>query len=313
MASVVAVGLVGSVPAYPETETFVSIGTGEMEGVYYPVAKAICGVIFHELLAQGIWCSAETTPGSVYNIDGVQSGELDFGIVQSDVQFTAYNGRGQWHGRPVSGLRSVLSLYPEPVTIVARKDANIHTLTDLAGKRLNAGGLGTGTRATWDAIAAGLDQDKPVQLTALRPDETTSALCTGSIDADLFIVGHPSALVSSQLAACPTNLVAVDGPVIDKLINDHPYYTRGFIPTKLYGLTGKVPSFGGRATLVTSASANPRVVAAIARAIVTHIAELRAAQPVLRRLRAEEMVTQALTAPLHPSAAKVYRDLGLIK
>jgi len=313
LVSVVAVSLVGPAPACAGTEIFVSIGTGEMEGVYYPVTKAICGVIFHELLAQGIWCSAETTPGSVYNIDGVQSGELDFGIVQSDVQFAAYNGRGQWQGRPVSGLRAVLSLYPEPVTIVARKDANIRTLTDLEGKRLNAGGLGTGTRATWDAIAAGLDQNNPVQLTALRPDETTSALCNGSIDADLFIVGHPSALVSSQLAACPTNLVAIAGPVIDKLVNDHPYYTRGFIPTKLYGITGKVPSFGGRATLVTSASAKPRVVAAIARAILTHIAELRAAQPVLRRLRAEEMVTQGLTAPLHPAAAKVYKDLGLIK
>ena len=313
MVSLAAVSVVGPTPAYPGTETFVSIGTGEIEGVYYPVAKAICGVIFRELLAQGIWCSAETTPGSVYNIEGVQSGELEFGIVQSDVQFSAYNGRGQWEGRPVSGLRSVLSLYPELVTIVARGDANVHTLADLADKRLNAGGLGTGTRATWDAVAAGLDQNRPVRVMELRPDETTSALCNGSIDADLFIVGHPSALVSSQLAACRTNLVAIAGPAIDRLINDHPFYTRGFIPTKMYGIAGKIPSFGVRATLVTSASAKPWVVAAIARAIMMHIAELRAAQPVLGKLKAEEMVTQGLTAPLHPAAAKVYKDLGLIK
>jgi TRAP transporter TAXI family solute receptor len=152
-----------------------------------------------------------------------------------------------------------------------------------------------------------------VRLTELRPDETTSALCNGSIDADLFIVGHPSSLVSSQLAACATNLVAIAGPIIDKLIHDHPFYTRGFIPTGLYGITRKIPSFGGRATLVTSASAKPRIVAAIARAIMTHMEELRAAQPVLGNLRAEEMVTQGLTAPLHPAAAKVYKDLRLIK
>ena len=313
MVAVVAGSLVGSAPAYPRTETFVSIGTGEIEGVYYPVAKAICGVIFRELLAQGIWCSAETTPGSVYNIEGVQSGELEFGIVQSDVQFAAYKGTGEWRGRPVSGLRSVLSLYPELVTIVARKEANVRTLTDLAGKRLNAGGPGTGTRATWDAIAAGLDQNMPVQLMELRPDETMSALCNGSIDADLFIVGHPSALVASQLAACATNLVAIAGPIIDKLIHDHPFYTRGFIPTGLYGITGKIPTFGGRATLVTSASTKPRIVAAIARAMMTHMAELRAAQPVLANLKAVEMVTQGLSAPLHPAAAKVYKDLRLIK
>jgi uncharacterized protein len=313
VAAVVAGSLVASAPVYSKTETFVSIGTGEIDGVYYPVAKAICEVIFRALRAQDIWCSAETTPGSVYNIDRVQSGELEFGLVQSDVQFDAYKGRGRWQGRPVSGLRSVLSLYPELVTIVARKDAKIRTLTDLAGKRLNAGGQGTGTRATWEAIAAGLDQNKPVQLMELRPDETTSALCNGSLDANLFIVGHPSALISSQLAACPTNLVAIAGPVIDKLIRDYPFYDRGFIPTELRGITEKIPSFGGRATLVTSASAKPWVVAAIARAIVTHITELRAVHPVLGNLRAEEMVTQGLTAPLHPAAAKVYKDLGLIK
>jgi TRAP transporter TAXI family solute receptor len=312
VAAVVAGSLVGPAPAYSGTETFVSIGTGEINGVYYPVAKAICEVIFRELRAQGIWCSAETTPGSVYNVDGVQSGELELGIVQSDVQFDAYKGSGRWQGRPVLELRSVLSLHPELVTIVARSDANIRTLTDLAGKRVNAGGQGTGTRATWDAIAAGLDQSKPMRLTELRPNETTAALCNGSIDAGLFIVGHPSALISSQLAACPTNLVAITGPIIDKLIGNRPFYTRGFIPAELYGITDKIPSFGGRATLVTSASAEPRVVAAIARAMVTHITELRAAHPALSNLRAEEMVTQSLTAPLHPSAAKVYRDLGLI-
>jgi TRAP transporter TAXI family solute receptor len=152
-----------------------------------------------------------------------------------------------------------------------------------------------------------------VRLEALRPDEATVALCDGSIDANLFIVGHPSALVSRQLAACPTNLVAVAGPIIDKLLGGYRFYTRGFIPTELYGITDKIPSFGSRATLVTSASAEPRVVSAIARAIVTHIAELRAAHPALSNLRAEEMVTQSLTAPLHPAAAKLYKDLGLIK
>src|SRR5215469_11267714 len=147
VAAVAAGSLAGPTPVYSATEIFVSIGTGEIGGVYYPVAKAICEVIFRELHAQGIWCSAETTPGSVYNIERVQSGELEFGIVQSDVQFAAYKGSGRWKGRPVSGLRSVLSLYPELVTIVARRDANIRTLNDLAGKRVNAGVQGTGTRS----------------------------------------------------------------------------------------------------------------------------------------------------------------------
>lgn len=312
IAALVIIGCLAG-PARGGTEIFVSIGSGEMDGVYYPVVKAICRVIFRELRDQGIWCSPETTPGSVYNIDRVETGELEFGIAQSDLQSDAYGGTGRWRGKPVSDLRSVLSLYPELVTIIARRGANIHSLTDLAGKRVNAGGEGTGTRATWEALAHAIDPQQPTQLSDLRPDDAIAALCDGSIDAQLFIVGHPSDLVAKQLAACPSDFVAIAGSVIDTLISAHRYYARGQIPTDLYGIGGTIPSFGSRATLVTSASADPRVVAAVSRAIMTHMAELRAAHPALSKLKAKEMVTESLTAPLHPAAASVYEDLGLLK
>jgi TRAP transporter TAXI family solute receptor len=305
---------VGRVPTCSAAEVFVSIGTGEMNGIYYPVTKAICKIVEPELRALGIWCSPETTPGSVYNVGGVQSGELEFGIVQSDVQFAAYTGIGAWIGRPRSDLRSVLSLYPEFVTIIARAGANIHDLTDLAGKPVNVGSQGTGTRATWDAIVAELgNSDYRQARSALRAAETTSALCSGAIDANFLIVGHPSPLVSSQLAACSSNFVPITGPVVDKLIAAYPFYVRGFIPTEFYGISADVPTFGSRATLVTSASADARVVAAIAKAILTHVAELRALHPALATLKAEEMIAEGLTAPLHPAAATVYKELGLLK
>jgi uncharacterized protein len=317
-AAILAVSLAGSaviewVPTCSATEVFVSIGTGEMNGIYYPVSKAICKVVETELRALGIWCSPETTPGSVYNIGGVQSGELEFGIVQSDVQFAAYTGIGAWNGRPVSELRSVLSLYPELVTVIAREGANIRNLTDLAGKRVNVGSQGTGTRATWDAIAAKLgNSDYKEARLALKAAETTSALCSGAIDANFLIVGHPSPLVSSQLAACPCNFVPIAGPVVDQLIAAYPFYVRGSIPTASYGISADVPTFGSRATLVTSASADARVVAVIAKAILTHVVELRTLHPALATLKAEEMISQGLTAPLHPAAATVYKELGLL-
>ena len=142
--------------AYPGDEIFASIGTGQVNGIYYPVGKAICQIVNRDLRTQGVRCSPESTPGSVYNIDAVQSGELEFGIVQSDVQFAAYNGEGAWKGRPFRGLRSVASLYPELVTVIARADAHIKDLADLKGRRVNVGSKGTGTRATWDAIEAEL-------------------------------------------------------------------------------------------------------------------------------------------------------------
>jgi TRAP transporter TAXI family solute receptor len=294
-------------------EVFASIGTGELSGVYYPVGKAICKVIAPDLRAQGIRCSPETTPGSVYNVGGVQSGELEFGIVQSDVQFAAVKGIDAWNGRPASDLRSVLSLYPELATVIARAGANIHVLEDLAGKRINVGNLGTGTRATWEVITAGRDSNDSKRLTGLNPREAISALCSGAIDANFLIVGHPSPLVSSQLDACTSNFVKIAGPTIDKLLEADPFYVRGSIPTELYGISADVPTFGSLATLVTSAATDARVVAAVAKTILSHVAELRTLHPALARLHAKQMIAEGLTAPLHPAAAAVYKELGLLK
>lgn len=286
-----------------------------MTAVYYSVAKAICRAIFSELQEQGFWCSAETTPGSAYNVERIASGELEFGIVQSDVLFAAYKGIGPWDGKPVTALRSVLSLFPELVTVVARADANIHILADLAGKRVSVGSLATGPRTTWSLISPSLDLKTPARLTELTQDETTVALCTGTIDASFFVVAHPSELVSNRLAACPSNFVAIPESVGDKLISKYPFYTRGFIPTELYHVPDKIQSIGPLATLAASASSDPRMVAAITKAIMTHFAEVKVMQPVLADLDPDEMVEQTLTAPapLHPAAARVYQELKLIK
>jgi TRAP transporter TAXI family solute receptor len=260
-----------------------------------------------------IRCSPETTPGSVYNVDAVESGELELGLAQSDVQREAYGGIGPWQGRAMTDLRSVLSLHTELVTIIARAAANIHVVSDLAGKRINVGSHGTGTRATWDAIAAELGGGKmPAHLMELKADEATSALCNGDIDANLLIVGHPSPVVSRQLTTCPSNFVAVEGPGVNRLLQAHPFFVLGSIPAQLYGVSRDIPTFGIRAILATSAKMDGRVIAAIAKTILTHVPDLRAQHPALARLMPEKMV-QAMPAPLHPAAAQVYRELKLLK
>jgi TRAP transporter TAXI family solute receptor len=296
-------------------EVFASVGTGELNGVYYPVGKAICEIVNRDLSTHGVRCSPETTPGSVYNTRAIQSGELEFGIVQADVNFNAYKGEGAWVGKAFLGLRSVLSLYPELVTVMARADSHIQDLAGLAGRRVNVGSLGTGIRATWDAIEEelGWRDDERVRPVEMRADATTSALCSGAIDASMLIIGHPSPLVKAQQTACAINLVAITGRAIDKLLHLHLYYKHETIPADMYGLPADVPTFGGRATLVTSASVDARVVAVIAKEVLNHLAELRTLHPALARLRSRQMVNDGLTAPLHPGAEQVYREMGLIE
>jgi TRAP transporter TAXI family solute receptor len=294
-------------------EIFASVGTGELKGIYYPVGRAICEIVNRDIRTNGVRCSPEATPGSVYNVDAIRSGELEFGIVQSDVAYAAYNGKGAFAEKPFRELRSVLVLYPELVTIVAR--AGIHEIGDLGGKSINVGRPGSGTRSTWDTIraAVGWKEAEGPRATDLPADTIPGALCTGTIDANMLVVGHPSAQVSALLARCAGNLVAINGPAIDSLVANAPYFREGRISGPLYGLTGDTPSFGVSAVLVTSAGMDERAVAAFAKAIIGQLATLKAKHAALTNLTVEEMVGGNFPAPLHPAASEVYKGLGLLK
>jgi hypothetical protein len=172
-------------------ETMASLGTGEVELVYYKVGGAICEVVNRDIRELGVRCSAESTPGSQYNVEAIHNGELEFGIVQSDIAYTAYNGKGTFAKRPFGDLRSVAVLYPEIVTVMVRSDSGIAKIADLAGRRINVGRLGSGTHAIWDDLQATLGW-KDAQITEWPAEEAARALCTGKIDANFLQVGHPS-------------------------------------------------------------------------------------------------------------------------
>jgi TRAP transporter TAXI family solute receptor len=295
--------------------TTVSLGTGELKGVYYPVGLAICDIVNRDTNKDGVRCSAEGTPGSVYNLDAIRDGELEFGIVQSDVAHAAYKGGGAYTDKPFPELRSVLVLYPELITIMVREGSGIHGIADLAGGRVNVGRLGSGAFATWRTIetALGWKNGKKTQITDLGPVAASNALCAGEIDANLLVVGHPSGTVQTQLAACATNFVTVSGPEIDALVSSAPYLSKGSIQGALYGLAGDTSTIGTNAVVMTSESENAAAVAAFAQATVARISDLRTKHPALANLTLEEMTGDEVPAPLHPAASQVYEELGLLK
>jgi len=295
--------------------TTVSLGTGELNGVYYPVGQAICEIVDRNTNKNGVRCSVETTPGSAYNLEAIRSGNVEFGIIQSDVAYAAYSGEGDYTDKPFDELRSVLALYPELVTILVRADSGIRQIGDLAGRRINVGRIGSGAFVTWSAIAAALgwnDEQQP-EITDFPADTASHALCAGKIDANLFVMGHPAGTVKTQLSACATNFVAVNGPAIDALVSSAPYLQKGFIPGALYGLATDTPTIGTNAIVMTSANENTKAVAAFAQAAIAQISDLRTKHPRLAGLTLEGMTGGSSPVPLHPAASQVYKDLGLLK
>ncbi len=298
-------------------ETFITIGTGGVTGVYYPTGGAICRLMNKSHKETGVRCSVESTGGSVYNINTIRSGELDFGIAQSDWQYHAYKGDSKFSDQgPFEKLRAVFSIHPEPFTVVARADSGIKNFADLKGKRVNIGNPGSGQRGTMEVLmdAMGWKTSDFALATELKASEQSKALCDNQIDAMVYTVGHPSGSIQEATTSCDATLVNVTGDAVDKLVADNPYYAKATIPGGMYrGNPDDTQTFGVRATLVTSADEPDDVVYALVKSVFDNFDEFKKLHPAFAHLTPEEMVTKGISAPIHPGALKYYKEQGWIK
>ena len=142
-----AMGLVAadSAPSMAKT-TYVTIGTGGVTGVYYPTGGAIGKIVNQKRKEYGIRVTVESTGGSVFNVNAIEAGDLEFGVIQSDRQYQAINGKAEWDGKPVEKLRAVFTIHPETFFLVAASDAGINSYEDLKGKAVAVGNPGSGQR-----------------------------------------------------------------------------------------------------------------------------------------------------------------------
>ena len=298
-------------------EEFITIGTGGVTGVYYPTGGAICRLVNQGRKEHGIRCSVESTGGSIYNIKTIRAGELEFGVAQSDWQHHAYHGTSKFaEDGPFEKLRAVFSVHPEPFTVVARADSGIKSFEDLKGKRVNIGNPGSGQRGTMDVVldAMGWSLDDFALAAELKAAEQSAALCDNQIDAMIYTVGHPSGSIQEATTACDSVLVNVTGPAIDKLIAENAYYRKATIPGGMYrGTDGDVTTFGVGATFVTSADVSEEAVYTVVKAVFDNFDDFRGLHPAFANLDPKEMATAGLSAPLHPGAAKYYKEKGLIE
>lgn len=295
-------------------QEYITIGTGGVTGVYYPTGGAICRLVNKGRKEHGFKCAVESTGGSVYNINTIREGELDFGVAQSDWQFHAYNGSSKFQDAgKFEKLRAVFSVHPEPFTLVARADAGIKSFDDLKGKRVNIGNPGSGQRGTMEVVLEAKEMSvKDFSLaTELKAAEQSAALCDNQIDAMVYTVGHPSGSIQEATTACDSVLVDVTGPGIDRLVNDNSFYRKATIVGGVYrGNPDDTHTFGVGATLVTSADVSEDAVYALVSAVFENFDAFKKLHPAFSNLKPEEMIKDGLSAPLHPGAVKYYKEKG---
>jgi TRAP transporter TAXI family solute receptor len=302
--------------AWAKTKVF-TIATGEYMGRYLPTGGAIAEIVNNKQEEYGFRCTAKPTSGSVFNISAIMAGDMEFGIVQSDSQYQAFNGLDEWKEKgPQKDLRAMFSLYTESVTLVASVDSGAKSIQDLKGKRVDIGKIGSGGRQNAiDALnAAGIDWKTDIKVIRLEKNtDAQSMLMRGELDAFFYTVGHPTTAIKFATVGAKKSLF-VSIVNIEKLLSKHPYYVKSFIPVALYPQTANekdVKTFGVKATFVTSSKIPDDVVYAITKEVFQNLGSLKYSHPTLKMLTTESMVKDGLTAPIHPGALQYYKEAGL--
>ncbi|OSM02170.1 TAXI family TRAP transporter solute-binding subunit [Magnetofaba australis] len=312
-AAVASLALGLAAPASAERGGFITIGTGGVTGVYYPSGGAICRMVNQNRKSHGLRCSVESTGGSVYNSNALASGELDIGVVQSDVGYKAWNGQEPFQGK-VTKLRSLFSLHPESVTLTARKDAGINGLKDIVGKRINIGNPGSGQARTAGELleVCGISEDKLALAGRLKASEMPDALRDNKLDAYFYVVGHPTANIKDVATSVDINIVPLTGGCVDKLVSKYPYFVKAKVPAGIYrGVDSDVPTYGVKATIVTTSDLSDKAAYEVVKGVFENLDSFKALHPAFRILEPKEML-QGLSAPIHPGAEKYYKEKGLL-
>jgi len=294
---------------------FITIGTGGVTGTYYPTGGAICRMMNKEKKTTGIRCSVESTGGSVYNVNTINANELDFGIAQSDTIYQAFNGEGKFKGKAITGLRSVLAIYPELLAFVVNKKSGIKTLADIKGKKVNIDVAGSGTRMTTEIVlkAFGIKKSDLALANELKSSEGPTMLKDNKIDGYFGVFGHPTANIKDASNSLDIDIVAIDGKPIDDLVAKYSYYAKGVISGTFYhGVKHDTPSIGVKAVLVTKDSIDEKIVYTLTKTILDNFDAFKKLHPAYKTITKESLLS-GLAIPQHPGAIKAFKEAGLLK
>ena len=297
-------------------DELIKIGTGSVTGIYYQAGNSICRLINRERKPLGLRCIAESTPGSIFNVNSLRHTDIDFAIVQSDWQEHAYNGTSIFakEGR-FDKLRSIMSLHNEAFAIIVPHESTINTLDDIRDKIIDLGPIGSGARTTMDDVMKAKNWTKFdfKSFAEFKPSNQAQALCSGTVDAIIMVVGHANESIEKIARSCEIRLIDVNDSTIQKLVSANPEFVTTVIPGGTYsGVPNDTLTFGVRATLVTTSEVDEDRVYDITKIIFENLDIFKAQDIVFSHLEAQEMVVPNDTAPLHPGAHKYFVEKGFI-
>lgn len=302
------------------------IATASKAGTFYPIGKLIaqgisagndCGTMAAPCGVPGLLAVAQVSNGSVANVETVSSEGIEAGLAQADVIYWAYNGTGRFSGRPpLTRLRAIANLFPGSLHIVTSANSGIRRVDDLRGKRVALDEPGSGTLATAELILSsvniGKDELSPLYI---KHNHAGPMLVEGNVDAFFFVAGYPTRSVVDVVRRIDTHLVPLGAATIESLIGKRPYFASGSIPAGTYaGMDTDTATVDIGTQLIVNETLDERRAYEITAALWSKRTRklLDEGHPKGAQVRLESAL-RGVAIPLHPGAARFYREAGILK
>ena len=296
----------------PTEPVYLSMATGGLSGTYYGFSTEVAKLL-NEQLSDVLNITIESTGGSKANMQLIASGNDQLAIVQNDIMTYAYNGEAVFADEgPIQNFSAVMTVYPEPVQIVANKD--ITSISQLRGKRVSVGDKGSG--GEYNAIqilaAYGIDADNDIEKINKSFADAADSLRSGEIDAAFIVAGIPTEAVSELAQMHEFNILPVDEGHISQLQKNYPFYTIATIPAGTYeGQDATIKTISVMATYIASNDLSEDVVYAFVKgifenkdAIAEHSANGKFINP--------SIAVSGISIPIHPGAQKYFEEIGVL-
>jgi TRAP transporter TAXI family solute receptor len=296
-----------------------TIATGDLAGTYYPLGGTLASLLSAppggEPCRPGELCGvpglvvvAQTSEGSIANLEALAAAEVDSAFVQADVAHAAFAGRDLFATAPFTELRALASLYREVVQLVVRQEVG------RAPRRLAVGAPRSGSRLSAPAVlpAFGVNPRR-VEMVGLNPSQALPAMEAGEVDGFLTIAGTPTTAVREASARGDTQLLPILPEPARRMLQQRSHWRLTVVRDGLYPGVPATPSLAVPALWVVRSDLDADLVRALLETLWSPAARqvLDTSHPAARQISLVSAL-DGVSVPLHEAAAAYYRSAGLM-
>ncbi|MBT3605714.1 MAG: TAXI family TRAP transporter solute-binding subunit [Candidatus Latescibacteria bacterium] len=293
------------------------IATATTGGTYYPVGVAL-GTIITQKQAPTITASAINSAGSGENIQMLINKEAQLAILQGLYGAMAYQGKGTYSNQPIKNIRAITMLWENVEHFLLQtkyvKTGNIQDLQNLKQK-YSIGKRGSGTEGSTRTIlnALGIQPEDDLTPEYLGYSPSVQTMIDGRIAGASTPAGPPVAAVTQALAQLgeDVTILSFTDAQLQKIRAEFPVWIAYTLPTNTYpGQTKPIQTIAQPNFLACHEDLSEEVIYTLTKTIYDHLAEIQNIHKATLAMKLEKAIT-GLAVPLHPGAAKFYREKGL--